>query len=238
MQIDDGRQPDPHARTVLHLYNDHNVHPKYLTKRSFVETIVSYRCRLDLLRPYDGTGIPWVLEAESFSLAVRRVMFMKVEQALEPRFAAFQLPPPKPNFFDVLGQQAESEESEQLTEPEDSGPPGQPQKQDKPVSSGPRGFLKQLGSDVVDILRLLKRRRRRRKKAKKLLEESARSREDVVERHPIMSREERRKQGNEREDFLIAKRPKPMFTSTLEAFDEEERLQVLQAHFGGSGTYL
>ncbi|CCC13704.1 hypothetical protein SMACR_08207 [Sordaria macrospora] len=79
MQIADDQPPDPDAPIVLHLYNEHNTWPKYMRKRSFVETIKSYRCRRSILEPYEDSRNPWFIDADSLDIAIARVLFMKVE---------------------------------------------------------------------------------------------------------------------------------------------------------------
>ncbi|KAK1778666.1 hypothetical protein QBC45DRAFT_327703 [Copromyces sp. CBS 386.78] len=77
MQIDDGERADPDATTVLRLYNDHNIRPIYLKKRSFVETRTSYKCPLNILQPYDRFGKPLHVDLGSLDLAIVRVLFAR-----------------------------------------------------------------------------------------------------------------------------------------------------------------
>ncbi|KAK3947521.1 hypothetical protein QBC32DRAFT_374233 [Pseudoneurospora amorphoporcata] len=131
MQIDDGERVDPDATTVLRLYNDHNIRPIYLKKRSFVETRTSYKCPLNILQPYDKFGKPLHVDLESLDLAIVRVLFARFKPPNKDENhnhvfhlnsythikAASTSPPRKPH----LGQKPL-----QLAQPEHLGQPEQP----------------------------------------------------------------------------------------------------------------
>ena len=112
MQIAHSNPADPDATIVLNLYNEHNAQPMYLQKRSVVETVESYKCRLDILEPYDGSGKTWCIDAASLDLAIDRVLFMKVENnhrcrnlnnRAEPHMDEWPMPPRRPHFWKKPG---------------------------------------------------------------------------------------------------------------------------------------
>lgn len=121
MQIADDKPPDPDATIILDLYNEHNAQPRYMMKRTFVETAKSYKCHLDILEPYDDTPWPWFIDARSLDLAIDRVLFMKVEYNHNGRKPCsiintrsdkvVQIPPQRPHFYQT---QKELESSDPL----------------------------------------------------------------------------------------------------------------------------